>query len=83
MNQLQGDVDYLKGDLDLEQMLRSFLPSVNKNNKEVNYMPQESTTQSNTHNNNLEKNSLNASYSVSVNNSLDDSCLFVQSCNKR
>ena len=47
-NQLQGDVDYLKGDLDLEQMLRSFLPSVNKNNKEVNYMPQESTTQLNT-----------------------------------
>ena len=42
-------------------------------------MRQESTTRSNTHNNNLEKNSQNANCSISVNNSLDDSCLFVQS----
>ena len=46
-NQIQGDVDYLKETvLDVEQMLCSFLSSGNKNNKEVNYMPQESTTRS-------------------------------------
>ena len=79
-NQLQGDVDYLKEKVfDLEQILYSLLPSVNKNNKEVNYMPQESTTRLNTHNINLEENYLNADCSVHINNSLDDSCLIVQS----
>ena len=54
-SQLQRNVDYLKEKvLDLEQMLCSFLSSRNKNNKEVNYMPQESTTRSSTHNNDAE-----------------------------
>lgn len=80
-NQLQ-DVDYLKEKvLDLEQILYSFLPSVNKNDKEVNYMLQGSTTRSNTYNINPEENSLKANCTISVNNSLDDSCLIVHSTN--
>ena len=59
-NELQDHVDYLKRKVvDLKRILYSVLPSVNKNDKKVNYTPEDPTTHSSIPDINLENNCLN------------------------
>lgn len=66
--------------LDLEQILYSFLPSVNKSNNggSILYASGMYTTIEHSLRYSLEENSLKANCTIGVNNSLDYLCLFLQ-----
>ena len=72
-NELQDHVDYLKRKVvDLECILYSVLPSVNKGNNKANYTPEDPTTHSSIPDIDLENSYLINNCLISIDNFTDD-----------